>query len=351
MNDTTNKDDRPIRMWSYFKPALQGGSYTISVKQELQLADADIKALQQKIYIDAPRFALDPKDIHSLYPARKAAGSFAGELPYIVFTKRTLPWERPLSSSVPDLSKDTRPPIPWLALVVFTEGEVSETYTTTIKDYLKTENPKTIVPLQSLISSSEKKLFDEQQHCQYIEVSLDVFKALMPRLNELSFLTHVREVDMDYKADMDMPSQGVFSIVIANRLPLPGRNHIVHLVSVEGCERLLVNPFPEESKGAETVRLISLVSWPFRCSEGYGSFRDIVCRLAEEDGEHLRLALPAGGEMEDNLRPRLARGYVPLPYHFMSGEDNFAWYRGLRVPDRSSRLFLFALNVGVGYSY
>ncbi|UCD77212.1 MAG: hypothetical protein JSW26_17515 [Desulfobacterales bacterium] len=332
MDATPNKDDRPIRMWSFFKPALQGGEYKISVEQMLQLSDADIKALQQKLYIDAPRFALDPRDIHSLYPARDAAGSFAGELPHIVFTKRTLPWERPISATATAMPEDNPPPVPWLALVVFVEGEVSETFTTTIKDYLQTDNPKTKIPLRGQISSATEQFINNQQHCQYIEVALEVFQALMPRLNELPLLAHVREVDMDYKADVDMPSRGVFSIVMANRLPLPGRNHIVHLVSIEGCEDLLDH---QENKGAtdtEIVRLISLVSWSFKCSAGLGSFREMVGRLSEQDPEDLRLALPAGDEMEANARQRLKSGYVPLPYHFMSGENSFAWYRGPAIP-------------------
>jgi len=336
MNDTQNKQNRPFSVLSYVKPRLPGGSYTISVKQKISLDGADDIVLTQQLDIDAPRFTLDPKDIHSLYPAPDAAGVSAAEFPYIVFTKRTLPWERLLSEADIVGSEDSRVPIPWLALIVFTEGEVSETFSATVNDYLNPEpadavSAETLVPLKTIIPSGKAAHYHEQ-HCQYIEISLAVFKDLMPRLEELPFLAHVREVDMDYKADVDMPRQGVFSTIIANRLPLPGRRSVVHLVSVEGCESLLGDDIAAQDDSSKSIRLLSLASWSFKCDEREGFFRDIVGRLTAQDGDDLRLALPAADITNDNVRQRLKSGYVPLAYHLMSGENSFAWYRGPLIP-------------------
>lgn len=325
MSDAPGKEDRPIKVWSYFKPALPGGAYTIEVEQKLRLADAPIPPLKQNLYIDAPRFVLDPKDIHSVYPARESTGGFADEIPFVVLTRRTLPWERPMSSTQSD------PTIPWLALLVFTSGQVSETYTTTIRQYLEANSSRTdtIVPLKGQISQEEKGYLDEQRHCRYIELSLDLFHTLVPDLEALPLLAHVRKVDMTNKADMEMPDQGAFSIVMANRLPSPGKDHVVHLVSVEGCQGLLQN---REKNGNPMVRLISLASWSFKCADSGGRFRDTVRRLVETDGEHLRLALACDAKMEKNVQRRLKNGYVPLPYHFTTGEHNLAWYRGPAIP-------------------
>ena len=333
MNDKLKNCEPPMRIWSFAAPALPGGLYTISVNQELGLADAAIDGLEQTLYIDAPRFALDPLDIHSLYPARDAVGNFAAELPFIVFTKPTLPWERIVSAGA-HAPETKQPPVPWLALLVFAQGEVSETYTATILDYLHPApgGPPIKVPLAGRITPEAAQFIDQQQQCQYIEVDSKILRALLPRLNELPYLAHVRRVEMKFKPDMDMPSQGVFAIVMANRLPLPGRSHIAHLVSVEGCEDLLVDRPDQSAVDGKSVRIISLASWKFECSARSASFRDMIARLPANNSEDLRLALPVGPQMSAGVQQRLKRGYVPLPYHLMSGARTFAWYRGPAVP-------------------
>ena len=56
---------------------------------------------------------LNPEEVYSVYPPKGQIGDFANSLPHVVFTRRTLPWERSLT---PTRNKgDTRP---WMALLV-----------------------------------------------------------------------------------------------------------------------------------------------------------------------------------------------------------------------------------------
>ena len=72
--------------------------------------------------VDAPRFTLNPSDIHSVYPPSDQTGKFDNTLPQVVFTRRTLPWERTLDGQAPN----TEHPCPWLGLPLVEEDELLE---------------------------------------------------------------------------------------------------------------------------------------------------------------------------------------------------------------------------------
>ena len=113
-----------IRFYDNYLPPLDAGDYVISVRQKVAsttVAD-DGKAInqtfpaQQLFSVVAPRFALDPADIHSVFPPADSSGMFDQNLPHIVLTKRNLPWERYLVEG----NQTT----PWLALLLLSPDEI-----------------------------------------------------------------------------------------------------------------------------------------------------------------------------------------------------------------------------------
>lgn len=113
-----------IRFYDNYIPPVEAGDYTISVKQVVETAsmaeggnrfDKTFSALQ-RFSILAPRFALNPSDVHAVFPPSGASGAFDQNLAHVVLNKRALPWSRPL--------EEGNSTTPWLALLLLAPGEI-----------------------------------------------------------------------------------------------------------------------------------------------------------------------------------------------------------------------------------
>lgn len=344
-------DDLPagqIRFVSNFEPGIHDGKYTLQVDQKISATGAIVPELAQSFVVSGPRFALDPADIYAQYPPAAATGQFAEVLPHVVMTKRLLPWERllpPFDASVP-----------WLALLVFEEGELltsgpadpalvvaNYAETMTVSALLAQGSADVRVPHVTPDSQDEANL-----RCQVVTISNTTFATLLPTARELPFLAHGREVDMAGKAPVGMPDNGLFSVVVGNRFALPGTptlgaKCIVHLVTLEGFGDLLGGAVPlTPTQG--TVKLVSLYSWNFSClPDPQQSFGGLAQNLAyDSDGTPrpaaslmLRLPFASSGNTDPvtvATEGRLSDGYAALGYHARTGEDGFAWFRGALAP-------------------
>lgn len=117
-----------IRFYDNYLPPLDAGDYTISVQQTVNSTSLvtggkpvnqtfpDTQPLTQPFTVVAPRFSLDPADIHSVFPPASSVGTFDQNLSHIVLTKRNLPWERYLAKG----DRTT----PWMALLLFSPDEI-----------------------------------------------------------------------------------------------------------------------------------------------------------------------------------------------------------------------------------
>ena len=117
-----------IRFYDNYLPPLDAGDYTISVQQTVNSTELatggnplnqtfpSTPPLAQAFTVVAPRFALDPADIYSVFPPASSIGTFDQNLSHIVLTKRNLPWERFLSKG--DLTT------PWMALLLLSPDEI-----------------------------------------------------------------------------------------------------------------------------------------------------------------------------------------------------------------------------------
>jgi len=108
---------------------LTAGAYAVNVIQNVSESETG-PAWNSAPYVssivfsvDAPRFTLNPADIHSVYPPVNENGRFDNCLPHVVFTRRTLPWERTQDGVPP---KFMEPFAPWIGILLFQEEELRQ---------------------------------------------------------------------------------------------------------------------------------------------------------------------------------------------------------------------------------
>ncbi len=205
------------------RPALTDGDYQLHVSQAMSVSQSSIDPAVRSFRLVGPRYALPPDQVLSVFPPPNGTGAFADRLPQIALARRGLPWERTMKPG------DPQPAPPWLALVVLADGE----------GQLLTSQP-----LDSTLPEQDDK---DAQVRDVLQVSERVVQAVFPAIEDLPWLTHVREVDI---SDTEMAlgdDDGWLAVVISNRLPVPGppdtdggpdtpRHYTAFLVSLEGHE-------------------------------------------------------------------------------------------------------------------
>jgi len=334
-------DDGTVAFHDAYVPGLAPGNYQITVSHSVDGAPKPFEA-SQRFVVSAPQFSIDPADVHAVFPPDRATGRFADDLPFITLNKRMLPWERALADA-PEGS-------PWLALLVLDEAELidgagsdTRAIETTVGRFLQEE--------AGILKPRIDREADipVEQACQYIKLSTATFTAVAPRLGELPYLCHVREVDTGGQAAFGRTDDGWYAVVAGNRFPAAGEGGarcIVHLVSVEGLARYLTDaPVYTASGKADgtpvfsTIALLSLARWSFTTLPDKGdSFDGLLTRMisGKELGElwlrrDPKLVTGAGPAAKEVVA-RICLGYVPRAYRTRSGEDTFAWYRGPLSP-------------------
>jgi hypothetical protein len=264
----------------FYEPSLVAGSYTIKVNQDVTLADdklpralnlgpdpkAPINIQEQSFEVVGPRFVIDPKDIHSVYPPQGHADQ-PNILPHVVMNDAHLPWAR----RVKPPSDDEDDIIPWLALFPFDcNGPTQElrltvdqltalstalktkdalmqssafTVPMTVKDYLalpstlpKIGNANIIIPAFNTLSKG-----DDASKKEYSEISTDttpveviflsgkLFKSIMPlsttastdkktwNVDQYRFCAHVRNVNTAGMTASGLDDTGLFGILHSRR--------------------------------------------------------------------------------------------------------------------------------------
>ncbi len=201
-----------FRLYAFAEPPLPAGRYTLT--GDVSGLPGPVEQLPTSIEIVSPRYALPPDQILGTFPPAGARGAFTSRLPQIVLKRRTLPWERS-----PDLVPGGTP-TPWLALVLLAEGE-GELHADAPVEQCVTPGVA-LGPDRDVPKSS------------YIEVPKRVVDAVFPTREDLSMLTHVREVDMrDTELAMG-DDDGWMAVVLCNRLPQPNTRYLACLINLEG---------------------------------------------------------------------------------------------------------------------
>ncbi len=332
-----------------YQPGVKDGTYKLTVSQSVSAPDVNVPDLTKEFRVAGPRFTLDPSEVHTEFPPNGSSSQFAEVLPHVVLNKRLLPWERDIHG-FPDS-------VPWLALLAFQDGELigdAKDSKTVIANYAQTMTVgKLIDSASSTIRTPQFQpgsVSDDERamNCQVIAISNATFAQLVPTARELPYLAHARQVDTSSKVLLNMKDNGVFSVVVANRFPLPGdatygAKTIVHLVSLEGFGDLLGSVAPVQPPQAQ-VQLVSLMSWSYSClANPAQQFGGLAQNLAYDHDDKLRpadslfLSLPFTQSSSKDpatvaAQLRLSNGYAALGYHTQTGEDGFAWYRGPLTP-------------------
>jgi hypothetical protein len=341
-------------------PPLAGGTWYLSVSHSIKDGDTPVAppfGAAQEIVVSAPQVAIDATAVVQTFPPATATGTFGDVLPHIVLSDPQLPWERLMAGG-----EDPRQP--WVALLVFAGDELegattssTRVTTTTAGQFLA---PDTAVLKPSITLEPD---IDPSTPCAFVQVPTDVFQTVTPRLDELRFLAHCRQVDVGAKPELGLVADGLFSVVVANRFPAPPppgsadgavAPAFAHLVSLEGLGPVLVDD--PDFGGHTSVAMLSLASWAFSVQAEAGTdFRDLAAGLVAsetvdgaQDPDRLLLRLPppppptgrnpdrwaayappaAASPAEAEAADRLAAGFVPLEYRARTGEATVAWYRG-----------------------
>ena len=339
-----------LSLYDAYQPGVKDGTYTALLEQDVSAAGATVQSVTQTFDVAGPRFVLDPSEVHSRFPPVGATGPYEGTLASVTLATRLLPWER----AVPGLAGT----VPWLALLVFEEGELlgdrgtgDYAQTTTVATLLSSPTGPVRKPQLDAVSATESA-----QQCRVITLDSTLFVQIVPTAAELPLLAHVHTLDPGQASLTGAIDPGTFAVVLAQRFPQPGdatrgQTAIAHLVSLEGFGDLLTGTAPAlPSSGGTTqaqIQLVSLSSWTFSClADPAQTFSALAQNLSRQDGgtgdarsaDSLLLKLPVDEpgpgdtDLASQAQRRLAEGYIAAGYHASSGEDGFAWYRGPLIP-------------------
>ena len=325
-----------IQFFDGYFPALSANSYTIVVKQHITGGPVDKSyEVTQSFVVDAPEFVIDPGIVHTMFPPAGSSHAYGQNLPFIVLTDPTLPWERSLGIEPPDPAN----PLPWMALLIFAAGEIL------LQD--GTNNPVTTRSVAELIAADPDKAVLKPSlpqlpaetlasPCRTITITGAAFKALMPDITDLPLLAHCRAVGSSREGE------ALLSVLLCNRLAVPGTQqkkaplrYYAHLVSLEGYRPYLRpsgQPIPAKPAGGPMdVELVSLANWTFvSLPDGGMNFAGLAQGLiaSEQATPLLRLPVSDSHAAPASVLARLKDGYAPLTFVSGAGEESFAWYRG-----------------------
>lgn len=372
-----DEETETIEFVESYQPPIQAGRYTLKVEQDITEVDPGTKNPVAKgvhrtytntktVLVKGERFSIKPCDICSVFPPDRNQGDHANVLPHIVFSRKTLPWER--KSGVPDPKPPNNPQTtPWLVLLIFHDDDptpkaqqvmVGDLFRNKFKPGPSSSERESTLGASAAsyadANSSFSLEFDEHpwDQCKVVDVPVDLFRAIVPTQEDLGWLAHSRSVSgaSGHKVGAwtesptgeaaDTPT-GEFSVIIANRLPKSGGVSTAYLVSLEGMASFLASdsiPLPDikaNDNVATSVRLVVLKEWSFTCTPTHETFTGFFEQLTYEP-----LQLPRAAQVSDDpddklVSHALAMGYTALNHNTRWGDQTISWYRGPFLPFES----------------
>ncbi|MBS0255149.1 MAG: pentapeptide repeat-containing protein [Proteobacteria bacterium] len=306
----------PITLLSYSKPALASGSYSIKTQQTLKgvltrgtnTTPLDLitpaAPTETSFQVGGPRTVLASGDIAGVFPPRDGHGDFSTALPSVILSRATLPWERS-----PGFAGDN----PWLALLVFAEGEAFAASTVTIGSLAVAGTGAIVWPAMPIE-------LDEDANAQVsvLDVQKSLLAAQLPTVADLPFTAHVRQ-----PATASAAAQAV---VLASRVPRDDQRYVAHLVSLAG--RYFSGGFQFGAAGdTDSIRLISLAQWSWSSERGSGNF---TSRLSSLDRSPSSLRMPPVSD--STAEAFLSTGHLALPQQLRGGGQTYARFHGPLAP-------------------
>jgi hypothetical protein len=239
-----------MQLFDAVRPAMQDGlhSITSTIVVETGVAPPPLNQALHRDFVQVGGSGLhvQPTEVVACHPPRNGTGGYATELPHVVLSRRTLPWERSGPQGAP-----------WMALLIFADSEVHFTS----------------MSLQATVGAAAAAAFEAEESGSsgatvdaVIVLNPGVLHAVLPTPVELGLLSHIRRVNTaDTTLDMT-DDDGWLAVVVANRLPLGGTSPVHYhacLVSLEHRDDLYGQP--------ATTSLLLLYRWDFITDTG-GTF-------------------------------------------------------------------------------
>ena len=303
--------EEKMRFTDYIRPPLEAGRYTVRVSQKVTQPEQEEFKAETQFYITGHAFTLPKEDIFSCFPSAEESGEFETFLPYIVMENRTFPWEQVITRDRDGV------PVPWVALIVLADGEAEE-QDMTVKQLLGGQKG-IYFPDRSKLPAVYCE--GEGDSCHVVDVPKRLFDSIMPKVEELPLLCHVKQVDLAKTEDSICEKDGFFSVVCGSRLIPSGADtpvkSTVHLVSLLGYQDLTGIP------DCDKVRLVSLYHWNvYSQKQSEENFPAVIERLRKNCGV-------MGYDRDTELR---RQGSSVKEHITRTGEKTYSLYRSPLLP-------------------
>ena len=299
-------------------------------------------------------WTLDPALVDSVYPPQ-GHSDYYNVLPHVVFANAQVPWMVELPGQ--DLTR------PWLALLSFTEDEL--TMTTTQKGSFSpplaqngtlgvTTTEDALYNMRTQIAQPVTTVEDGSREINTVIIQSPLYQKLFqgyrsqsgsPDLERFWQTSHVRRYNPSGttgQASTPAVSSKDMAVTVCPRTgPLDLTKPQVlyaHLVSLGGVADMPVNA----SSSLGLTALVSLYSWTFTSTPASGvALGDILQNIASnvaplgvpifQNGKDV-LASPSISQQDDWVKDRMLNGYSLLRYRTVTGEPTVGMYRGLLTP-------------------
>lgn len=413
-------------------PGLQAGAYQIKLQQELKDSNgklitttgsandpAPLATITRKFGVKGPKYSLDANVIQSVYPPVSSVGGFSNSIAHVVLNQEKLPWLRspylPQNVVTPKeheytangtiIHYDDDQPT-WMMVLTLSPGDLGGIDPSTlikrgtVLDLVPstlTMNDKNGVPVAGNLPANAYSIFSyllqppvskspvspefgntSADPCTYIDVPAALFNRLVPSMEDLEMMAHVRAVEMDAKPlrqDETVQQVQQYGLVLGNRLPetftggstgdSPATtamgNNLALLVSLESMELALrgnqsaQNQYPIITANGGSVRLIVLNQWSFTSWESTSyQFEHILKGLNGRDpnSENSKVLLDnplfripnppqftSPTEEQTVVQEMMELGYTPMNHLTRvpaTGNppmiNTVSWYRGPFIP-------------------
>lgn len=303
-----------IGLASKMEPGLAAGAYTLKASQDSSIPDSKIEPALFSFRCGADPLRMQQTDVYSVYPPREAFGKFERVLPNIVFTNKTLPWERKVNKA---------DKAPWLALLLFDETE---------------DAAITSLPAEEAFTPAQGRYcpvnYDSSMagNCMILDAAAGLFGSICPDVGDLALCAHARCVCRDNKVTEKDPPEEWLSVLLSTRYPAAvsgerGIRNICCVVSLEHFGEFLTDPAlrAEIAKGEtyKTVRVPVLYSWSFYCSSEEFDFKTVFERL---DAGALQLPEIKKDSLPEELLNLMKLGYGPVDHQLRDGSSTVSFY-------------------------
>lgn len=323
-------------------PPLESGKYHIEVSQQTNIQGCNIESNSLDFYVKTDRVSMNPGEVYSVYPPKDSIGDFGNCLPNIVFHRRTFPWECVLRPTFPWERVVSDEGMPWIALLVISEDENAKLATVKFSESYH-QDDWTLIP--KLDDKDIEEIDPDNDHmCQTVTIPYSLFLDILPYGDDLPYLAHAKEVNLDNKVTDSEVKGEWFSCVIANRYPRyyslasesadAGIQHTAYLVSLEGFEDYIYNAErrEENERKYKDVCMYCLYSWSFKVKSNNGF--DFYSLAKSIKPGTLQARDNVGDVSDESVNEILKLGYVPINHYFREGSNSISWYHSPFVPQK-----------------